>query len=175
MWAPRSKAAKLYQDFKTAFVANAPPNVFRVSSPAIDVWLELPRQAQALADLALEDAELTERGDRRGGAVKVRSADPFRDVVELASDRRQALLEAFDRGELAMTEPAWGEIMAYGTIVRAGLEAAGMFPRQVLPVPPGQIVVVAKDEASARAPARRRRAERPHPAAFATLAIWRRS
>jgi hypothetical protein len=62
MWAPRSKAAKLYQDFKTAFVANAPPNVFRVSSPAIDVWLELPRQAQALADLALEDAELTERG-----------------------------------------------------------------------------------------------------------------
>jgi hypothetical protein len=47
-----------------------------------------------------------------------------------------------------MTEPAWGEIMAYGTIVRAGLEAAGMFPRQVLPVPPGQIVVVAKDEAS---------------------------
>lgn len=62
MWAPRSKAAKLYQDFKSAFIANAPPLVFRVSTPAIDVWLDLPRQAQALADLALEDAELTEAG-----------------------------------------------------------------------------------------------------------------
>lgn len=62
MWAPRSKAVRLYQDFKSAFIANAPPLVFRVSTPAIDRWLELPRQAQALADLALEDAELTERG-----------------------------------------------------------------------------------------------------------------
>lgn len=80
--------------------------------------------------------------------MRARSADPFRDVVELASDRREALLACLDRGELSMTEPAFGEILAYGWVIRAALEAAGMMDRQVLPVPPGQIIVVARDEAS---------------------------
>lgn len=80
--------------------------------------------------------------------MKIRSADPFRDVVEKASTRRDELLACLDRGELSYGDPSWGEIVGYGNVLRWAFEAAGMWERNELPIPPGQIGVVAKDEAS---------------------------
>lgn len=53
--------------------------------------------------------------------------DPFRAVIEHAEAERGRLL-----AEPELTERQLGMLLAYGNIVRAALEATGMFPRSVL-------------------------------------------
>lgn len=59
MWAPRSKAVRLYQAFKDQFVATSRRQL-RIESLEIEAWLALERNATALQLLNVEDRELAQ-------------------------------------------------------------------------------------------------------------------
>lgn len=55
------------------------------------------------------------------------STDPFREVIEFAERQRQAHM-----AKATHTDQEIGEMIAYTKIVRASMEATGIFPREVL-------------------------------------------
>lgn len=57
MWAPRTKAAALHQDFKARFIARLGP-VWMIRGREIDEWLDEPAPAAELADVVRRNAEL---------------------------------------------------------------------------------------------------------------------
>lgn len=61
MWAPRSRAACLYQPFKFAFLTR--PGELKISSLELEAWLALSNNAAALQALAQLDVELAEIRD----------------------------------------------------------------------------------------------------------------
>ena len=60
LWAPRSKAAALHQDFKAQFLAQEQRDEWQIRADVIEVWLHSPSIGGRLARLAEEDAELAE-------------------------------------------------------------------------------------------------------------------
>lgn len=59
MWAPRSKAACLYQPFKFAFLTR-PDRDLKISSLEIEAWIALSNNAAALQALAALEVDLAE-------------------------------------------------------------------------------------------------------------------
>jgi hypothetical protein len=60
LWAPRSKAAALHEDFKAQFLAQEQRDEWRIRADVIEVWLHTPSLRARLERLAEEDAELAE-------------------------------------------------------------------------------------------------------------------
>lgn len=58
MWAPRSKAVALHQDFKAYVVAHLAGPAWKIPVEQIEAWLKLTPNVEALAHLAIVDADL---------------------------------------------------------------------------------------------------------------------
>jgi hypothetical protein len=77
LWAPRSKAAALHQDFKREFVTRLNRDEWRLDSEAIDAWLATSAIQARLKELARENAELNEirRLDAAAESASASTAD----------------------------------------------------------------------------------------------------
>jgi hypothetical protein len=76
LWAPRSRAAALHQDFKCEFIARLNGDDWRLDSNAIEAWLDTPAIQSRLAELAREDVQLSEiRLDEEAEGANAGAAD----------------------------------------------------------------------------------------------------
>ncbi|MPZ50844.1 MAG: hypothetical protein GEU75_16355 [Dehalococcoidia bacterium] len=77
LWAPRSKAVALHQEFKEQFIARERRNEWRLGSDVIEAWLQTPSIQTQLIELDRQDEELAEirRLDEEAGSADAESAD----------------------------------------------------------------------------------------------------